>query len=192
MKKLFLIALTASWLAGNAYAIDCDPAKCGPADSDDFSKLGALYAQGVPATAEDVLGWYAGRCFFSNTPSTARNSVTVGWIEDVDSDKGPLFPPRKGLKITGLHNFDVPADQYDTLTPTTEYSIANWLNGPPGKASVNETYVQNNELVASWTPDQGELFLRKSGDFLVMQLAGPGPDKRATVAANCYQFIKLK
>ena len=77
-----------------------------------LEKIKSLFELGVPATKEDLTGWYSGRTVYTNK-EVVKGALLVGWEAALNSDGGPLLED-KVLKVI-FNESDTPSS-YDELS----------------------------------------------------------------------------
>ena len=150
---------------------------------DYFSELHLMYSTAQMPATESLNGWFAGRCYFNNSRSVARNTVFVGWNELIGSGNGPAFPPTEIFKGLWIASHDKPADYYDTLSPQAEAGISQYLMA--NRHLAIQACEQNGAIL---TGQQGTYWsIRQTVDYLLMQAY-----INNQVFAYCYTFKKIK
>lgn len=137
-----------------------------------YQTLARNYSSARGARIEDVKGWYTGRCFFKDSPSTAIATLLIADQSTLTKTNGPAFQGSEYRHITPFVNTDGKSDKFDHLDQQELKSIylalttARELNAYP----VNS----NEELLVTGhrtTDLESRAYrIRKSGKYFVLKL----------------------
>lgn len=172
-----------------------------------FHRLMQIYDQSrLPATAE-MKGWFSGRCYRPQTPSTPFGVILVARVSSSeDSSGGPLFPPREVHEYNifgqGREGAEAPGDYWDQMTPAKADFVENLLR----QGAIHPSQRQNEALIA-FVPE-GNLVLSTRlypTDVGVDPADLPGyfitrvhvwrdypPYRAGQIFASCYFFKKVR
>ena len=168
-----------------------EPLPQSASDSSRFSTLGDLYSRGAMPTEADLTGWYAGRCYNSNTPDTPEGDLLVGrrQAKGSENDNGPLFPPNTEFYITTVVSFRG-VSYLDDLTQAKINEITRIIDFE----EITPATPVSGALASQYGPGNLEFRLRKSGELLIesaVVLRDEAERKSGDIASLCYFFKKV-
>lgn len=128
MRKLFFLALALASVASLA----AERAPFASFDEDRFLALDDLFEgrTGTPSepTADRVMGWWTGRCFYHSDHNKAVASVMATQSVDPSGSAGPLFPAGGAAAKMALGvRFDRAANWFDEVGPKGEKLVKDFI-----------------------------------------------------------------
>lgn len=157
---------------------------------DDPSKMAQLlefFEKGSLPEARELVGWWSGRCFYSENPSVARSGLLVAQFNSSD---GPLFEPddliMKWLVSRGAPNS---ADYFDEITTDKRSSIESLNSSNLGGV----VEIQRGSLM-TYDTERYTVKTRKYQDFWISkhQLTQDESELKAgDTFVACYFFKKV-
>ena len=130
-----------------------------------FDKLKSLFAEGVPATKEDLTGWYSGRGVYGGSDA-AKNKFLPAFLAGGEAalapGGGPLFEEEKVFQVVAFASTGNPA-YYDGISPDAaagifknerkynlEFPGAKWEVTDPGYKTSLELRKARGYVVLCW------------------------------------------
>jgi hypothetical protein len=162
-----------------------------------YEALGKLFKQGTIPSFEDMTGWFAGRCYTSENPTTPIPELLVSENpnQSDDNNNGPLFHNDPVLTFAGYHYADIRSniendsiniDQLDAANSKIRIEVKKCLAEDANHRT--PLSLKNGTLGAPVGKDGDDRnfynVFRKSGGNIIEQLAGGG-------GWHCYYFRRV-
>lgn len=175
-----------------------------------FEQLLGIFNQSRPAIADEMNGWYSGRCYRWEDPNQAFGTILVARYVDVHGDpsNGPLFPPDEqkyhqyNVYGLGRQGTEAPADYWDNLNQSKIDFVNDLIrqgslqNSYPTRGSLDIQFPYGNLFMSTrlYPTTQGVDPTVMPG-YLVTRMAllrDTPPYPAGSIFAICYYFKKVK
>lgn len=155
-------------------------------DKSKVDELSELFDKGTLPDTKEMMGWYAGRCYFNKNPDVPVGAVLLTFIVQ-GPDHGPVFPRTESLKITPLRDLTGVPSVFDN--PNTIEKNEIWSLGRNIASKMTDAKEDQGSIFSSYLGDETEFRVRRSNDFLVLRFTNPSIDG---FGGHCYYFKKVE
>lgn len=195
--SLIFFSLTA--VASNPYAIFRGANVAG---DDYFKALDTAYAapEAVAAGREELLGWWAGRCFYHKDHTKAVAAVLAAQDLALGGDPGPAFPTNKTFKVLLGIRTDRDANWFDEIGPQGEKRLKAFVDenatdvtaAAPLENSLSFMYIGSTGMAVRYGVRR--VFLSGRNFFIAkgVMLKASGQLAEGDTQSMCYYFDRVK